>query len=179
MCMLVCFVGELVFMHHWCELQVWDDASQLPAQRGMADTIHGRRTRRAYLLAEARVEVPIHSLLGLTSQRARAAKAAQRNAKHGGISCAGAAAKCCSGHVNLGDLPYVRMTHALHAPERGIDAGGSSYARKRQHISISLTYCLKVCWEADPLRIGIRAFVCVLCRSPSPLPALTGWCCFR
>ena len=90
------------------------------------------------------VQVPMHSLLGITSQSSRVAKAAQRKAKATGTSFVEALSRICSGsRTGLSSLPFIRMTHKLLPPERGTSSG-ASYTRKRQNVQIAVTYRLEV-----------------------------------
>ena len=117
----------------------------------MVDTIHGRRTRKAYLLAEALVDLPMHALLGVPAAKAREARGAQR-AANGAMQWGQIFARARRNFINAftgrrgvsSSLPDVRLTFPLEPPKRGTAAAATVYAQKRQKIQVSITFHLEV-----------------------------------
>lgn len=144
-------VGCELHIEWWClatislfrasKEQVWDDGSLLPSASGLnlsTDTIQGRRVRRAYLLAEAVITVPMRTLLGITRVDANDAKDANERP----VGCR--PAQVCGKSNRLASLDSVASTYGLLTPPRG--AVSSAFLTSgQQSIQISLSFRLEVC----------------------------------
>ena len=102
----------------------------------------GRRLRHSYLLAEAVVNIPIVTLLGLSATETDV------DTKAAFVCC-----RFLKDRKALRSLPAVTVKHTLFPPLKGADAVGLSDRGRGHEIKIALTYRFEVNVTL-PLRFG-------------------------